>query len=277
MKKIYSLLVGAALTAVMTVSCSTPKNIAYFQDVTNGESLQPASVYDIRVRPDDKISIIVNTQDASLSSMFNLVQTQNRLTSFGKIGDTNNSGYSESRTSYYTVDSEGDIKFPILGTLHIGGMKRSEVARYIEKRLINEQLVKDPIVTVEFINTGFSVLGEVAAPGRYEFNKDRMTIMEAIAMAGDLKNTGVRENVVVVRQEGSTQKTYKVDLTDTQKLVGTPVYYLQQDDVIYVEPNDKSKRETTSSGNTLYNPSFWVSIGSIGISVATLIVTITNK
>ena len=277
MKKFYHLVSCAIIAAAMGTSCNTPKNIAYFQDISNGQTLQPQTVYDIRVKPDDKISIIVNTQDPALSSLFNLVLTQNRLTAFGKVGDTNTTGYSESRSSYYTVDSEGDINFPVLGTLHIGGMKRSEIARYIEKRLINDDLVKDPIVTVEFINTGFSVLGEVAKPGRYEFNKDRMSIMEALAMAGDLKNTGLRENVVVVRQEGPQQKTYVVDLTDTQSLVKSPAYYLQQDDVIYVEPNDKSKRETTSSGNTLYNPSFWVSIGSIGISVATLIVTITNK
>lgn len=277
MKLTKKILGAATLSFAILTSCTTPKNIAYFQDISDGESLQPSSVYDIRVQPDDKLSIIVNTQDPALTSMFNLVQTQNRLTAFGKVSDFNGTGYSESRSSYYTVDAEGDIKFPILGTIHIAGMKRSEVARYIEKRLINDDLVKDPIVTVEFINTGFSVLGEVAAPGRYEFNKDRMTIMEAIAMAGDLKNTGLRENVVVVRQADGAQKTYKVDLTDTQKLVKSPVYYLQQDDVIYVEPNNKSKRETTSAGNTLYNPSFWVSIGSIGISVATLIVTITNK
>lgn len=272
--KIYCL---ALLSISLLTGCNTPKNIAYFQDVTNGENLQPASAYDIRIKPDDKISIIVNTQDPALSSMFNLVQTQNRLTSFGKVGDLTDGGYGESKSSYYTVDSEGDIKFPILGNLHIAGMKRSELARYIEKRLINDDLVKDPVVTVEFINTGFSILGEVAKPGRYEFNKDRITVLEAIAMAGDLKNTGIRENVIVVRQENQGQKAYKIDLTDTHGLLKSPVYYLQQDDMIYVEPNDKSKRETTSAGNTMYNPSFWVSIGSIGISVATLIVTITNK
>lgn len=276
MKSKYRL-IGILALSVSMLSCSTPKNITYFQDVTNGESLQPEKVYDIRVQPDDKLSIIVNTQDPTLSAQFNLVQTQNRLMSFNKVGETNATYSGESRTAFYTVDSEGDINFPVLGRIHIGGMKRSEVASYIEKRLINDDLVKQPIVTVEFINTGFSVLGEVATPGRYEFNKDRMTILEAIAMAGDLKNTGLRENVIVVRQEGGGQKTYRVNLTDTQNLWSSPVYYMQQDDVIYVEPNDKSKRETTATGNTLYNPSFWVSIGSIGISVATLLVTILNK
>lgn len=274
--KLKDCLVGLLLLPMVLASCNTPKNIAYFQDITNGETLQPQQAYEIRVQPDDKISIMVNTQDPSLSSLFNLVNSQNRLTPFGKVGDNVNSLYGESRSSYYTVDGNGDINFPVLGILHVAGMKRSELARYIEKRLINDDLVKDPIVTVEFINTGFSILGEVAAPGRYEFNKDRMTILEGLAMAGDLKNTGLRENVVVIRQENGKQKAYKINLADTHSILNSPVYYLQQEDVIYVEPNDKSKRETTSTGNTLYNPSFWVSIGSIGVSIATLIVTISR-
>lgn len=258
-------------------SCSTPKNITYFQDLTNGESIQPQSVYEIRVRPDDKLSIIVNTQDPSLSAMFNLVQTQNRLTSYGKAQKQNQTYSSESRTAYYTVDDKGDINFPVLGTLHIAGMKRSEVASYIEKRLESEDLVKQPIVTVEFINTGYSVLGEVASPGRYEFNKDRVSIMEALAMAGDLKNTGLRDNIIVIRQEGKGQKAYRIDLTNAQSMLTSPAYYLQQDDVIYVEPNAKSKRDTTSAGNTPFSPSFWVSIGSVAMTLATLIVTILSK
>lgn len=276
MKSKYRL-IGILALSVSMLSCSTPKNITYFQDVTNGESLQPEKVYDIRVQPDDKLQIIVTAQDPALSTLFNLVQTQNRLTGFGRVGDQTSTYTGESRTSMYTVDANGEINFPVIGKMHIAGMKRSEVASYIEKRLINDDLVKDPVVTVEFINTGFSVLGEVARPGRYEFNKDRMTIMEAIAMAGDLKNTGLRENVIVVRQEGKAQKAYRVNLIDTKNLWSSPAFYLQQDDVIYVEPNDKSKRETTSTGNTLYSPSFWVSIGSVGISVATLLVTILNK
>ena len=262
----------ALLTAL--ASCSTPKNITYFQDLSSGQSVQPQSVYDIRVKPEDKLSIIVSTQDPALSSLFNLVQVQSRLSTNSAAGS--NTYSNGSNTSYYTVDTSGDINFPVLGKLHIAGMKRAEVAEFIEKKLIDEDLVKQPVVTVEFINTGVNVLGEVAHPGRFEFNKDRLTIIDALTMAGDLKTTGQRENVMVIRDNNGKKDTYIVDLTDARSLAASPAYYLQQEDIIYVEPNDRAKRETTSAGNTPFTPSFWLSVGSIGITVATLIVTLTR-
>lgn len=273
MKK--SLLGFMAIAGIMALSsCSTPKNITYFQDLSDGQSIQPQKVYDIRVRPEDKLAILVTTQDQQLSSLFNLVQSQSRLTSAGtSVGAAS---ANDGRTSYYTVDSEGNINFPVVGKLHIAGMKRDEVAAFIEKKLVDEDLVKQPVVTVEFINTGVSILGEVAHPGRYEFNRDRMTIIDALTLAGDLKNTGIRENVLVMRDNNGKRESYVVDLTDAHSLTSSPAYYLQQEDIIYVEPNLKSKRETTSAGNTPYSPSFWISVGSIGISVATLIVTLTK-
>ena len=156
-------------------------------------------------------------------------------------------------------------------------MKREEVASYIERQLTSQNLVKDPIVTVEFANTGVSVLGEVARPGRYEFNEDKMTILQALSYAGDLKNTGERTNVLVIRKQDGKENAYRIDLTNSANVMGSPVYYLQQDDVVYVEPNIKAKRETTSAGNAAYSPSFWISVGSVGLTVATLIVTLTKK
>lgn len=156
-------------------------------------------------------------------------------------------------------------------------MSRYEVAEYIEKKLKDENLVKDPIVTVEFANTGLSIIGEVAKPGRYEFNKDRLNIIDALAMAGDLTANGQRENIIVMREnEDGKQQVYRIDLTDMNSVAQSPVYYLQQNDMIYVEPNDKKKRDTTASGNSAFNPSFWVSIGSLGVTIATLIVTLTH-
>ena len=273
MKKTCFYIAGAFLLTL--ASCSTPKNITYFQDLQNGQTLAPRSAYNITVQPGDKLMIIVNTQDPQLSAMFNLVQTQSRLSQTGITGSSAISS-NEARTSYYTVNSNGDIKFPVLGDLHIAGMKREDVAKFIERQLTSQDLVKDPVVTVEFINTGVAVLGEVARPGRYEFNEDQMTILQALSYAGDLKNTGQRENVLVVRKENGQETAYRVDLTNAEKLLTSPVYYLKQDDVVYIEPNDKAKRETTSAGNAAYSPSFWISVGSVGISVATLIVTLTR-
>lgn len=266
---------GASL--LFLASCSAPKNVTYFQDLQNGQEIQPHNVYAIKVRPGDKLSIMVNTQDPSLSAMFNLVQTQSRLVPGGAKAGNAATTVTEGRTGYYTVDSAGDIDFPVLGELHIAGMKREEVAAFIRKQLIAQDLVKDPVVTVEFINTGVAVLGEVNGPGRYEFNEDKMTILQALSLAGDMKNTGERQNVLVIRKEGGKELSYRIDLTNYEAAVKSPVYYLQQDDVIYVEPNVKSKRETTSAGNAAYSPSFWISVGSVGLTVATLIVTLTKK
>ncbi len=274
MKK--NLLWGAGVLMIMA-SCSTPQNITYFQDLKDGQVLQPQSVYAIKVRPGDKLTIMVNTQDAQLSTMFNLVESQNRLLSSGISSGRASNISTEGRTGYYTVDSEGNINFPVLGELHVAGMKREEVAKYIERQLISQQLVKEPVVTVEFVNTGVAVLGEVAKPGRYEFNEDKMTILQALSYAGDLKNTGQRENVLVIRQQDGKEVAYRVNLTNSKELLNSPAYYLQQDDIVYIEPNDKSKRETTSAGNAAYSPSFWISVGSVGLTVATLIVTLTKK
>lgn len=264
--------------SLLLASCSTPKNVVYFQDVESSTIIDVASQRDIVVKPEDKLSIMVTTQDPVLSQLFNLVVAQNRLgqttSSVTTIGQTSNN---DGRTSYYTVDKEGDINFPVIGKLHVGGLNRFQVAEYIEKRLQDADLVKDPIVTVEFANTGISILGEVAHPGRYEFNKDQLTIIDALAMAGDLKLNGEREDILVVRKDDAGhQQGYRINILDLQQLAQSPVYYLQQDDIIYVKPNDKAQRETTASGNVIYTPSFWVTLGSLGISVATLIVTLSK-
>lgn len=268
----------AVALGLLATSCSTPKNVTYFQDVTDGAVINPIQQLEIKVRPKDKLAILVSTQDPALSNLFNLVQSQMRLgTNSSTTIESLEATVTDGRISYYTVDDEGDINFPVLGKIHIGGMSRFEAASYIEKKLVDSQLVKDPVVTVEFINTAVSVLGEVKSPGRYEFNLDRISIFDAIAMAGDLKPTGMRENVVVLREtEGGKRQAYKVDLTDMASVSASPVFNLQQNDIVYIEPNAKQKRETTASGNDLFTPSFWVTIGSLGITIATLIVTLTK-
>lgn len=270
MKNTHILTVAAG-AALMLASCSTPRNISYFQEVSNGSIIQAAKVLDVKVKPEDKLSIVVSTQEPALSQLFNLVTTQNRLENVSTTGTSSGNG----QVSYYTVDSYGDISFPVIGKIHIAGLTREQVAEKIFEELTSRNLVKDPIVTVEFANTRIAVLGEVASPGRYNFNEDHLTILDAIAMAGDLTNNGVRDNVIVMRKvEEGKQEAYRVNLLNAQELASSPVYYLQQDDVIYVEPNDKKKRETTPNGNTPYTPSFWVSMGSFAVTIATLIITL---
>lgn len=278
--KLRHFLSVAAFSALLlaAASCSTPKDIAYFQDVTHGEMIQPLERNDIKVRPEDKLSIVVSTQDPALSSMFNLVTTQNRIgsgSSGGSLGGSSSGG--SGQTSLYTVDADGDINFPVLGRLHVAGMNRTQLSKYIESEIKSRELVKDPIVTVDYANTGISVLGEVKSPGRVEFNKDHLTIVEAIALAGDVAPDGMRQNVTVMREgENGRQTVYKVDLTDMKQLAQSPVYYMQQNDVIYVEPNDKAKRNTTPNGNSAFTPSFWISIASAAITVASLIISLSK-
>ena len=173
--------------------------------------------------------------------------------------------------SYYTVDSNGDIDFPVIGEIHIAGMTREEVASYIKNRLVKDKLVNDPVVVVEFVNVGVILAGEVNKPGRYEVNRDHITILEALGMAGDLTIQGKRENVLVVREENGKPKAYYVDLTKAQDLMNSPVYYLQQNDYVYVEPNNMRKRQSTVNGNNVLSASFWVSIASLMTSIAVLI------
>ena len=246
---------GLCILLGMLAGCSTPKNITYFQDLT--EAAMPTSApIQTKVEPFDKMTIIVKTKDAQLVNLFNLTLP----------GDRVSDGYSE-----YTVSSAGTIDFPVLGTLKVEGMTRSELAAFIKGELMGRDLVKDPVVTVEFINKGFSVMGEVNNPGHFTFNKDRMTILEAISMAGDLGIQGQRDNVAIVRHEKDGVHTYRVDLTDFAELVKSPAYYIQQDDVIYVEPNSVKKRQTTVNGNNLLSAGFWVSVASLLTSVAVLV------
>ena len=271
-------LITSALAATMLLgSCSTPKDITYFPELRTGSEIQARQTLDIRVKPEDKLSIVVSTQDPALSALFNLVQVQNRMGGTTSSTITSNSGIISNQTYFYTVDSQGDINFPVLGRLRIAGLTREQVARKISDDLVKADLVKDPIVVVEFANTGISVIGEVKAPGRYEFNRDRLTIVDAIAMAGDLTMNGMRDNILVMRDlGGGRQEAYRVSLLDAAELASSPAYYIQQDDVIYVEPNNKAKRETTPNGNTPYTPSFWVSMGSFAVTIATLIITLTR-
>ncbi len=265
-------LIGPVAAAYMLLtSCSTPQNVTYFPNLDSGTTVVSSQINKIVVKPEDKLSIVVSTQDPSLSNLFNLVTTQNRLGTTSSTSSAGNSG----QVSYYTVDSSGDINFPVLGKIHIAGLTREQVAERIVEDLVKADLVKGPIVTVEYANTGVSVLGEVSSPGRYEFNKDHLTIIDAIAMAGDLTINGKREDILVLRSiGGGKQEAYRVNLLNAQELASSPVFYLRQDDVIYVEPNDKKKRETTPNGNTPYTPSFWVSIGSFAVTIATLIITL---
>lgn len=257
----------------MMTACKAPKNVTYFQDAVS-ETLVLPSTGDIKIEPNDKLSIYVKTMDPSLSALFNLPAISDRLgdgMSFSSPRGNMSSPVSANGVVKYTVTPQGTIDFPVLGEIKVAGMTRAELSGFIKGELMGRELAKDPVVSVEFVNMGVSVLGEVNSPGQYEINQDRISIVEAISMAGDLNIMGQRENVAVVREVDGVLKTYRVDLTNLKDLSQSPVYYLKQGDIVYVEPNDMRKRQTTTNGNNVLSTSFWISVASLLTSVVTTI------
>lgn len=251
-----------AVVAMATSSCAVPKDRSYFQDLTSNSKVVPAEVLDIKVRTEDKLRIVVSTQDKELSELFNL-NTQAANSMGGK-----------QTGMMYTVDPNGCINFPVLGEVKVLGLRRYEVASHIENLLKQKALVKDPIVTVEFGNTYFTTLGEIGGKV-IEFNYDRLNIVDAIAMAGGIPATGRMDNVMVLREtEGGRRDVYFVNFTDMNTLEKSPVYYVQQRDIIYVEPTNYAKRNTTPLGNSVLTPGFWFSMVSMVFGLGTMIVTL---
>ena len=248
-------------TALMMAACSTPKNITYFQDTEQAEGAEIVPRAEIRLQTGDQVSIIVNTQSPKLTELFNLPYVTHRIGQHADVSVTG-STTSNGQLSGYTVDSEGKIDFPVLGGIQAAGLTRSELSTLIKKELKDQGQANDAVVTVEFMNLTYRVIGEVNRPGRFSISKDGMTILDAIASAGDLNIQGNRGNVKVLRDEDGKQRTYELDLCSTRSLIYSPAYYLRQNDIIYVEPNDVRKRQSTVNGNNIRSTSFWLSLGS---------------
>ena len=236
------------------------------QGFEQGMTEQIKEVKHLKVQPLDKLSIVIGAENPELAQIFNLTYlAQSSSTTTTSTGGNYFERYS------YTVSPNGDITIPILGDVHVAGLDRSEIAKLIEKGLRANDLIKNPTVIVNFENATISVLGEVGSPGNIEIMRDDMTIFQAIAAAGDLKMSGLRENVLLVREEGGKDVAYRIDLTNAASIIESPAYYVQQNDVIYVEPNNTAKRQTTANGNSVLTPGFWVSIVSFLTSMSLLI------
>lgn len=257
----------AAAATLMLGSCAAPKDYTYFQDVKPGDVIPAGNQLDIRLKPEDKLMISVSAQDPTLSQLFNL-----------HLNNNSGGGGSNGNLQGYTIDPEGNISFPVLGKLHLAGMRRSDVAQYIEGLLVSKDLVKTPIVTVEFMNTGFTVLGAIGGGGRVDFNKDRLNIIDGIALAGDLSANARRDNILVLREMPDGRKqAYTVNLMNLEELTKSPVYYLQQNDIIYVDETKLSKLGRTPLGTSTYTPGFWFGMASTVIGFGTLITTLAIK
>jgi len=276
MNKKNFFLKGLLLSCTITLlaACGTPANIVYFQDLTHDTTISVPRVSAIRLKPMDQVSIIVNTRDPQVTAMFNMPYYSNRIGETQSL--TSNAGsnlsLSASNISGYTLDSHGEIDFPVLGRISLLGLTREQAAERIKTLLVEEsKQVKDAVVTVEFMNLGFSVLGEVTRPGRYKIDRDRFTLFDALGLAGDLTINGERENVTLVRHNGKDDEVYKLNLLDSQSLYASPAFFIQQGDMIYVTPNEKRQRESTINGNNVRSSSFWISLASLVTSVSVLV------
>lgn len=257
------------LAFVLITSCKAPQ-ISYFQDSSDGSELQLQDAGTIKLRPMDEVVVVLNTKDQEYNNMLNLPYAASRL---GRASTSALTMQSQGILSY-KVDSDGFIDFPLLGKVKAEGLTREELSATIKKELLDKKILEDDplIVTVEFANLNVSVLGEVKNPGRYNLTKDKVTILEAIGMAGDLSIYGERDEVMVIRNENGIQKTYVVDLTSARKLTTSPVYYVQQNDIVYVKPNTMRQRQATVSGNTVYTPTFWISVASLLTTISAIII-----
>ena len=255
------------------LGCSTPQQISYFQDLKPGESvMEVAYPAAIRIQPGDQLSIVVKSRDPQLTDLFNLPILSTQIGQSSRYSNGISGSYGTSRgVSGYTVDKQGEIDFPVLGKLVISDKTRDEIASYIKTELISRNLVKDPVVTVEYMNLSISVLGEVNQPGRYAIDRDEVTLLDAISMARDLTIQGRRENIKVLREEEGKRLVYGLDLTSADQLYSSPAFYLRQNDVVYVEPNGMRARQSTVNGNNVRSTSFWFSLASMLTSLSVLI------
>lgn len=258
---------GALAALLLCMACTSPKKVIYLQDVQPLEQRAIERPYEMKIHEDDLLSIMVNSKDPELALPFNLPVVTYQLGTDGRASG-------QQRVLGYLVDSSGDIDFPILGKLHVAGMTRKELTAYVKTRLVSEDLIKDPIITVQFMNFKVSVMGEVARPGTFTISGDRITLLEALSQAGDLTIYGRRDRVAVIREENGQRTILYHDLRSSE-IFNSPCYYLQQNDIVYVEPN---KAKAGQSGiNQNNSASVWLSALSILASMATLILTITQN
>lgn len=258
-------LAGIALLGLMLVSCSAQKRVWYIQDVTPSTPEQIAQNGQIHIKPLDRLTIVVNSKDPELAVPFN------SSTSLNSLSGTPTTTSSTQALQVRTVDEQGFVDMPIIGPVQCEGLTRSELAKVIADKILEGGYINDPTVNVQFADMKFSVIGEVAHPGTFDITRDRISILDALAMAGDMTVFGIRSEVYVARENNGERTIEVLDLT-SKDFFNSPAFYIQQNDVIYVKPN-KYKAQT---GEFNQNRSFYLSLIGTAISVATLIVTLTK-
>lgn len=267
MKKLISAVVVALTMILVLGSCGSTKNVAYFQNADSVSLAGSRMLYEAKIMPKDQLTITVITTDPKASAPFNLAVSN----SIGTNGQLSTSGGS---LQGYLVDNKGNIEFPVIGTLHVGGLSKGEAEELIKSK-VKTYLAdsENPIVTVRMASYHVAVLGEVARPGVVAVPYEKMSVLEALAQSGDLTIYGVRDNVLLVREDAAGEKhVHRINLNDAN-LINSPYYYLQQNDLIYVTPNKVKARNSNIGQST----TLWFSVISSLLSIASLVINIVRN
>jgi len=241
---------------IIAVSCVSKKDIVYFQNDEIDQS-KVSNSYKTIIKPDDVLQITITALDVEAVRPFNLAAVTYSTSSNSAIG--------VAQQQTYLVDTNGEIDFPVLGKLKIGGMTRDQFIAFLKDKLEPDYIL-NPNINIRIANYKITVLGDVARPGSYPIPNERITILEAIGLAGDLNLSAQRENVLVQREEEGKKVQYQVDLL-SKKIFTSPVYYLQQNDVVYVEPNYAKIQSASSNSNT----SLIISVTAVLIGVLNIL------
>lgn len=264
------------MVAFTLASCQSYKRVPYLQsyesltdkaykEIVINEVNQQDTLYDARIQPKDLLSITVNTSDPQAAAPFNLtMQTSINVAQANSTYVT-----SQPTLQQYLVNNEGEIDFPVIGKLKIGGLTKTAAEKLVREQL-RPYLKETPIVTVRMSNYKISVIGEVNRPGTFTINNEKVNLFEALAMAGDMTVYGIRSNVKLIREDNNGQRNIISLNLNEQNILHSPYYYLQQNDILYVTPNKtKAKNASISNSTTI-----WFSVVGTLVSLASLIVTI---
>ena len=257
---------------LMCASCGSTKEVptlAYFQNLKDSVGKLPDNVsnYEIKIQPDDELIITITSTLPEATAMYNLPLGNPSLK--GNINATQSP-----RIQTHIVDRNGMIQLPVLGEIQAAGLSTKELEAVIKNRV--SEHVKDPFVRVEMINFTVNVMGEVRAPQRIVVGKERFSVLDALAAAGDLTEYGKRDNVLVIRTENGKSTYHRLNLTDGS-IYASPYFYLQQNDVVYVEPNDIKIDNSKYNQFSAFKLSQLSTIVSLASVVASLVIALSVK
>lgn len=263
MKKIVRSIFVLLLIALVT-SCSSSKQVPYFQNIDQISLESSKGLYDAKIMPKDMLTITVITTDPKVAAPFNL-SVQNTISSLGQLS------MGAGSLQGYLVDNDGNINFPVIGKLHVLGLTKTQCQDLIRQKVAPYLAESEnPVVTVTMASYRVTITGEVNKPGVVPVSTEKMSIVEALAQAGDLTIYGKRDNIMLIRENADGQKeAHRLNLNDAN-LINSPYYYLQQNDIIYVEPN-KVRAQNSAIGSST---TIWFSFVGIVTSVASLLVNI---